>query len=235
MAESKRNILDLNTGFNVMINLYVIRYLYSHMDNKAKRFMDEGGQRKKSNDFYLEIGISRQRFQRILGGQRFEMSFKDRKYLSGKFNIGDEYFNGNGKAVELNLVSGTDWKAFFNHKYPGDGNAKKYGTWEPEKVLQERVGRVEKALSGLLGKNVVENTYGTDTAIYRIHYYWKNGTACIVDSNLTVFTRALERLQIEDWAEIENDIKKMEKYRRKLAEHAEYLRIVTEYKRVKKK
>ena len=47
MAEKKggRNILDITNGFHVMVNFYIMRYMYSHMDDKADGFCMEDGLR----------------------------------------------------------------------------------------------------------------------------------------------------------------------------------------------
>ena len=87
MGESKRYIMNKKNGFNVMVNMYIIRYLYSHVE-KSGRFMDGEDKRKKSIDFYKKvINISRQRMGRMLQGINFEMSADERKELCRIFYI----------------------------------------------------------------------------------------------------------------------------------------------------
>lgn len=227
MAESKRNLLNKDTGFNVMVNLYVIRYLFSHME-KAECFMDKNGKRKKSKDVYDILGITRQRMHRILHGEGFEMSKDNREKLKNLFDIEDEYFNKNGKMVEVHLITEEDWKFLFAVKYKVDLNV--FGS---SRQKAEHIEKIEKALERLLKKNVVENEYATDTAIYKIWYLWKNGVKHKEESNVDTFIRALDKLQIRDWIAIEDDLEKMEWCRGELLKHANYLRIVYEYKKVK--
>ena len=65
MAERKGNMANKDNAFNIMVNLYIIRYLYRHME-KASVFMDATGQRKKTIGFDIEVHLSRQRIINIL-------------------------------------------------------------------------------------------------------------------------------------------------------------------------
>lgn len=224
---SRRYILDKNTGLNVRINIYIIRYLFSHME-KAERFMDRKGERRKSIDFYNHIGISRQRMYRMLNGTNFEVSATDREELSRRFNISKDYFEKNGKVIEIHKIKTESWRIYLNERYEFAENSKL-----PHSKIKEAVNEVENGLKNMLKNNEIENQYDTTSALYRVYYYWKTGNTYINESKLRKFTKALNELKKEDWDEIENDLQQMERYRNLLLGHADYLRVIVEYKKIK--
>ena len=114
MAERKGNMANEKNAFNIMVNLYIRRYLYRYME-KASVFMDTTGQRKKSIGFDIEVHMSRQRIINILHG-RFMLT-EGIKQLSDKFNIEKKYFQANGKCIEIETLHEDNWKSFFNVNY----------------------------------------------------------------------------------------------------------------------
>ncbi len=117
MGESRRNILDFETGFNVRANLYIIRYLYYHM-KKADIFMMEGeGKRRKSVALKEYVPISRTRFRRIFDGENFEIASEDKRKISECFNISTEYFRKEGELIQIHGLTQEDWKCFFFQQY----------------------------------------------------------------------------------------------------------------------
>lgn len=230
MAKSKRNILNKNSAFNVMVNMYITRYIYSHID-KASVFMDEYAKRKKSIDFHAEVvGISRPRMGRILHGENFEMSSVDRERLSSMFGISEKYYEGGNSIMEIHLLQEMDWKCFFNEYFYTD-----FEIELPERVKDDSVLKVEQALNRLKKKGVIENEYDTDSPIYRVSYYFRNGVTYKEESRLTRFLKSLSDLQLSDWEEIEGDIEKLKYSSELLAKHNDYVNVVTRYKELKEK
>ena len=114
MAERKGNIKTQENVFNIMVNLYIIRYLYRHME-KAPVFMDATGQRKKTIGFDVEVNISRQRLMNIFRGTF--MLTEGIKLIYKKFGIDEKYFQTNGRCIEIKKLDEDDWKVFFNVNY----------------------------------------------------------------------------------------------------------------------
>lgn len=230
MAETKRYILDKNNGFNVIVNLYIIRYLYSHM-KKAVCFEIADSERKKSVDFYNRVvGITRQRMSRMLQGERFEMSADDRKRLSGMFGISEKYFERDGKCFQLGRLEQTDWKCYFNDRY-GAG----YNVYDYDRIKNRHIAKVEETLKGLCSKGALERDYETSTPVYYVYYYFKHGATYTEESNLTKFLKLLSQLSFSDWEEIEDNIDSLEHYQGLLEKHSHYVTVMAEYKRLKEK
>lgn len=225
MAERKGNITTQKNGFNVMVNLYIIRYLYRNME-KGAVFMDESGQRRKDKDFYVEINISRQLLNHIFDG-RFILT-KKIKQLSAKFAIEPEYFQTNGKYIQIDDLTEHDWKIFFKTKYKTDFKVPLTPTVSAENKI-----KIENALKRLVDANVIENTYSAETALFKVHYYWKNGVAYVPKSKLTKFITELQELKLVDWEEKEQNIGELKQYQKLLAKHADYLKKVIDYKEAK--
>lgn len=232
MAGVKRNLLDWENGFNIAVNAYIIRYMYSHMEDKAKVFMVEGSERRKSVDIYRVVGLNRQKISRMGKGQRFEMSQRDRETIVGKLGIEDEYFRAEGKYIELRAVNENDWKCYFESIYDVEARRglRARGT---EKEREESVKKVREALEEASREDIVHKEYGTNTAVYRIYYYFKNGAMYRQETRLTTFLKSLYNLQMTDWDAIEHDLNKMEKYSKKLGEHYKYLSVLLNYRRLK--
>lgn len=219
MAESKRYILDRANGINVMANLYIIRYLYHHID-KAECFLADDRRRRKSIDFYGEIlHMSRQRVQRVFRGDSFELSARHRNQLSNMFGIDEEYFLKNGKTMSIHLLDSLKWKLFFENRHNGTST----------NVDKE----IEKALKKLCEKDNIAQEYDTSTPIYRVYYYFKHGVRFQEESKIERFKKELLNLKLPDWEELENDIEQLEKCRDMLKKHYDYVKTVVDYKRMK--
>ena len=228
MADAQRYILNKNNGFNVMVNLYIIRFLYSHME-KADCFEVKGSMRKKSIDFYKSVvEISRQRMARMLCGGNFEMTSEDRKRLSNMFGISEKYFIKDGDCIQLGRLEENDWKCYFNERYCTGYNIPDF-----DRIKKRHISNVENILKELCKKGALERDYDTGTPIYHIFYYFKKGTTYIEESKLRKFLKALSQLSLSDWEEIEDDIDSLEHYQNILEKHNRYIKIVAEYKRLK--
>lgn len=228
MGESRRYIMNKKNGFNVMVNMYIIRYLYSHIE-KSSRFMDSENKKKKSIDFYENvIHISKPRMIRMLHGMDFEVSANERKELCRIFYIKEDYFLKNGLFMEVHLLDEIDWKCFFNEKYDT-----LFQLNLSNRVKQEKIKKVKENLKYLVKKDVIENEYEHDSPIYRIYHYFHKGNIYKEESRLTRFLRELSNLQLSDWEDIEMDIVELNKYQKMMAEHTNYITVITDYHNLK--
>lgn len=228
MAESKSNILNKKNGFNVMVNMYIIRYMYSHLD-KATAFKHKEAKRKKSISFNKEVmRISGPRMNNILHGVNFEMSANEVERFNSMFNISKEHFLKNGIVIEVYSLTVDDWKCYFNEFYYTD-----FEINIPKQAKKERIKKVEKKLKELVSKDTINHEYETDTAVYRIYYYFKNGVAYQEETRLTKFCKSLSQLKVSDWEEMEEDMELLEKYQGILSQHLHYINVTIDYKRLK--
>jgi len=229
MAVRRRYILNKETGFNVMVNLYIIRYLYSHLD-KAPGFMDYSGKRKKSIDLYSNIlKMSRQRVGRIFNGEKFEISAGERTHLSTLFGITEKHFESKGEIITIGMLTEQDWKCMFKYKY-----GVRYDIHLSNKGVQERTMRVDEVLKSISKGNAVERLYKPNTPIFNIYYYFRNGVKYSAISKLTEFLSLLSKFSLSDWKDIEDDLEQLEHYKKILDNHSDYLQAVISYKKYKR-
>lgn len=215
--------LDNITGFNIMVNLYILRYLYTRMDkNKGEgRF------------FYSDVvDISRQKFQKICNGIPFSFG-KDRcKALCRKFNISETYFSENGSIIEINGLDENAWKNYFNRHFPALGKWK-YQTTFATPVQQEKL---EEELVAILKKHskkgFIEETYKSTEAIFRIWYYFEKGATFTSVSNLDKFINDLSTIECTDWNVYAGNGEKLQTCIDVMQKHVRYmmaLKIIGEY------
>ncbi len=233
MAENKcnRNILDKETGFNVRTNLYIIRYLYYHM-KKAGMFMESGSyKRMKTVDLQDFIQISKPRLYRIFNGDRFELTARESANMIEIFNIRAEYFKKNGELIEISGITENDWYCFFGQTY-GEKSVKKLGVLPDE--MAEKAEKVQKALNELPKKDYIKNHYDTSHPLFRIHYYFEQGTTFKEFNRLQEFLESLKALKISDWKELADKPEDMKKYLQLLKKHYEYVDAYIKYREFEK-
>lgn len=243
MAEKKggRNILDITNGFHVMVNFYIMRYLYSHMNDKADGLGMYGNYLDmREESFYKTIGTTKQRTLRILHGERFEMTAEYVDLLVLRFGLERAYFDrggrndgnggtiGEGKFLEVASVSTEDWKCFFDAKYETD-----FLVTEDREEQQAAVERVKTGLERLTQIGTIENEYAKSSGIYKVYYYYKYGEPYREETALVRFKNAITALKLSDWEAIEDNSEEMDEYKKLLELHLNYLRIVSAYRRVK--
>ncbi|OIZ62714.1 hypothetical protein BLA28_20175 [Eisenbergiella tayi] len=229
MGKNTGAFMDKDSGFHVMVNMYIIRYLFSHME-KDSIFYKTGGKRKTNIDFYESIvaGISRDRIQKMFRGENFGISMEEKERLEEKFHISRTYFEKNGTMIEINTLDETDWKCLFHVRhYAG------YPLKLAEKAMEDRADKVIRVLNGLLKKGVIENTYDTESPLYRVWYYFHKGYAFMEESRMARFLKELEKLEIKDWDEIIGNMVKLEHYRELLSKHCEYINAVTAVRKMR--
>jgi len=218
--KSKSNILNKKNGFHTRVNLYIIRYLYYHM-KKADMFTVQGsGKRKTSVDLYNYIRISRQRFDRIFKGENFQMTKKESKDIAELFHISADYFKKESELVLVHGITKEDWECYFHEKY-GENSVEKIQ--KPPREIKNRAEKVKNAFLEIIKNDYIAKHYDTKTALYHIHYYFKNGVAYKEVSTLSKFLEALELLKISDWKELSDHPTEMKKYLPLLKNHYEYV------------
>ena len=221
----KRRVKRLNniTGFNIMVNLYILRYLYMHIDkNKGK-----------GSSFYSDIvDISRQKFQKICNGQPFTFGENRRKTLCKRFNIPEVYFIENGSIIEINGLDENAWKNYFNRHFTALGEWKyqtTFATPVQQKKMEEELVAILKKHSK---KGFIEGTYKSTEAIYKIWYYFEKGITFTPSSNLDRFIKDLSEIECTDWNVYARDSNALQKYIDILQNHVRYmmaLKIIGEY------
>ena len=78
-AERKHSKYMVNgdNGFHVIVNHFIMRYIYSHMKERSDDFSFisklDSEEEKKYLDFTVVVNTSRQRMSRLLEGNDFEM------------------------------------------------------------------------------------------------------------------------------------------------------------------
>ncbi|MCM1101156.1 MAG: hypothetical protein NC398_07200 [Acetatifactor muris] len=185
MADSKgtrksvKNLYDGNTGFPIIINLYVIKYLYYHI-KKADCFMDEDyGRKAKAYPIYGTRGfpVSRQRFDRIKKGHTFEFTRGEADSVTETYGIDNIYFRKTEPVpFEIKGISDAEWKCFYNIKYEGHyglpDDIKKLETVRQPEAIKKKSKKVEDALKGLAeGWEKLEH----DNPVYAVCYYFHYG------------------------------------------------------------
>lgn len=223
------NMIYLNkkNAFHIMANLYIIRYMYSHMI-KAECFMEKSS-RKKSKDFYKFIGMSCRRISNILNGYNFILKTKEIESLCNMFDVEEDYFTLKGKLMTIRELDEIDWKCFFNQKHEVG-----FEINLPKKVVAERASKVTETLYNMLKTGKVEAEYDINSPVYRIWYYFKHGYTYKEENNLSRFLKALSNLKISDWNEIEEDLEKMKFYGKMLEKHTNYVNAALLYKTEKR-
>lgn len=209
-----------------MVNLFIIRYLYSHLD-KAECFMEKS-LRKKSKNFYKLMNISSERMARILHGENFNLTINEKEKFCGMFHVKENFFMEKGAIMPIQSVNETDWKCFFHINYQV-----RFNVMPSEKEKKENTEYVVKNLKKLSKKGTIENNYDTESPIFRIWYYFKNGTPYNEESRLTRFLRELSNLSISDWDELEDNLSQMQRYGDLLEKHVTYIKAAITYKSMK--
>lgn len=211
----KSTAINKNDGFNIMVNLYIIRRIYRVLGkNKASTF--------KGVDYYKDVmEISRPRYGRICNGEQFQLPAEERKELCEMFNIDETYFKADGKIIEIHQVTENDWKCLLNYNYFVD-----YDVSLPRNKIEETAKRVDELISQSVKKKLIESTYSESDALFRIYYYFKKGTAYRTESQLTKFTRELGNMKISDWNEILQNKTQLQHYGELLDKHSRYIQAV---------
>lgn len=264
-AEKKkqnRNMLDEKSGFHVVVNFYIMRYIYSHMTGKHVTFRNDRGDTTKREsyiDFSVIVNTTRQRLNRMFQGYSFEMSSSRIQELVYQFGLSEDYFNGKAnsiqkaKYIEIDSLSLDDWKCFFNYKYTLLKERKKRKsageniTDKDIKQLRnvfyimgkdadkiERAKVVEKKLEDIFKNGWLNSRYDENTDVYKVYYYFKYNRKYGSKGVLENFKKTINSLKLSEWDAIEDQPKEMEEFIKRLEEHLEYIKTIKRYHEIKK-
>ena len=220
------------TGFYIRINLYIIRYFWNHLRNKAV-WGDE--------DIYSLLDISRQRFGRIIGGANFFMSPETVADISGKLGIDKKYLTvvqdkdntpddkamkPDDKIIHIDGVTFEDWKIAFSRLITMEANQKRM---EGDKVAlenhtkkeEEALNKIEGALSEHIADGFISDKYGKSAPLFRIYYYFSKGFTYKEGAYADHLINELSLLNMREWGE--RNIHELKKYQTILSKHLEYI------------
>lgn len=220
IAKCNRNLYDANTGLSIMINLYVIKYIYYHIQ-KADCFIEkkQNGKKAKSRQIYgQEIPMSRQRMDRINKGMSFEVTAGEADYIVSRFGIDMRYFRKEEPiAFQFDNIEDVDWKCFYNVRYDGDYNLPS-GYTKRESV--SRADKVENELRKLTDGNWEKSLKKTDP-IYAICYYFHYGKRFDELNKIETLRKSLEAVSYIDWEK--EDIEALKTDYLTLQKHCSYI------------
>lgn len=198
--KSVKNIYDGNTGFSLMINLYVIKYIYYHI-SKAPYFIDEAeqGMKKKSIPIYSTtyFPLSRQRLDRINQGKSFELTRGEAESIITAYGIDIKYFRKDDPlAFVIDGIDETDWKCFYNSNY--------YGKYPLPSALQNNKDDIEKNASKVTGvlKELVkhwEDKLKKDDPVFAVCHYFHYGQRFDRPSAIKTLRDILGGLDYREW------------------------------------
>lgn len=199
--KSVKNIYNENTGFAIRLNLYVIKYIYYHID-KADCFIDggESGKKRKSYPVYSTdmFPISRQRLDRINKGERFEFTRAEANTMAETYGIDIKYFRKDDPvAFGIEGIGETDWKCFYNCEYLCRYKLPVGVEKEGEDAVKKKAGRVKDALKGLAEK--WDKTLKKNDPLFAVCYYFRYGERADRPDTIENLKDILKRLDYTEW------------------------------------
>lgn len=214
--KSTRHLYDMESGFPLMINLFMIKYIYYHID-KHEKFIEkkEIGKKPKSVEIYQnELPMSRPRFDRINKGYRFELSIEESIFITDRYGIDMKYFRkDNPAAFALEGITQTEWKCFYNAEH-------KVGYELPRGYSEEAMGaKAEKVKAALrrLTERDWEKRIAKDDPLFAVCYYFHYGKRYDAPSNLDLFRERIKNIEFGDWdnadiGQLRDDLQILEKH-----------------------
>ena len=232
MAMGSSRAINPETGFHIRINLYIIRYFWNNIRNKA--VWGDG-------DIYSLLDISRQRFGRIIGGANFFMSPETVADISGKLGIDKKYLTvvkdkdnttedkdntPDDKIIHIDGVTFEDWKIAFSRLITMEANQKrmegdKVALENPTKKEEEALNKIEGALSEHIADGFISDKYGKSAPLFRIYYYFSKGFTYKEGAYADHLINELSLLNMREWGE--RNIHELKKYQTILSKHLEYI------------
>lgn len=199
--KSVKTLYNGNTGLSIMINLYVIKYIYYHID-KARCFIDEDerGKKRKSYPIYSTdmLPVSRQRLDRINKGKYFEFSRAEANSITETFGIDMKYFRKDDPiAFEIDGIDEKHWKCFYRTKYEVNYELRFDFESEGKDIVERLAQEVEDKLKNLSGD--WEQKLKCDDPIYAICYYFKHGERFDRQNTVKSIKDILSKLDYREW------------------------------------
>ena len=198
---SVKNLYDGSTGLSIMINLYVIKYIYYHID-KARCFIDEDerGKKRKSYPVYCTdmLPVSRQRLDRINKGKTFEFTRAEANSITETFGIEMKYFRKDEPvAFKIGDIDESDWKCFCNSRYEGKYDLTLDFKNEGEDIVEKKGNTVENALKKIsVGW---EKMLNRDDPVFAICYYFHYGERFDRPNAIKNLKDILSSLDYREW------------------------------------
>lgn len=196
--KSVKHLYNKDTGLPIMINLYVIKYIYYHIE-KADLFIEEKkeGKKAKAHPIYQnELPMSRQRFDRINKGMRFEITTKEATSITETFGIDIKYFRrDNPVAFDIEGIDITDWKCFYNVHYNNEYNL---SSNIDSDGCKKRAEIVEDTLKKLV-KTDWDHRLGKDNPLFAVCYYFHYGKRSDRPNSIKILKEALKQLDYKEW------------------------------------
>ena len=230
MAMGSSRAITPETGFHIRIKVYIIRYFWNNIRNKAVW---------GNEDIYSLLGISRQRFGRIIGGVNFVMSPVTVADISGKLGIDKKYLTvvqdkntpddkamkPDDKIIHIDGVTFEDWKIAFSRLITMEANQKrmegdKVALENPTKKEEEALNKIEGALSEHIADGFISDKYGKRAPLFRIYYYFSKGVTYKEGDYAEHLINELNSLNVRGWRQIDTDT--LKKYQKAFSEHLEY-------------
>ena len=231
LRRSNKHLYDMNTGLPIMINLYVIKYLYYHID-KHNRFIEsrEKGKKPKAYPIYQnELPISRQRFDRINKGATFEVSTGESVFITDRYGIDIKYFRkDNPDTFAIEGITQTDWKCFYNHKYnvgyelPSGYN---------KEIIKTKAEKIEKVLKQIANSDW-EDRIAKDNPLYAVCYYFHYGKRYDAPSNIDLLRERIHSVSFREWDSV--DIQQLEKDCLIMEKHCKYIQSLITLNKLRK-
>lgn len=199
--KSVKTLYDGNTGLSIMINLYVIKYIYYHID-KARCFIDEDerGKKTKSYPIYCTdmLPVSRQRLDRINKGKRFEFSRAEANSITETFGIEMKYFRKDDPiAFEIDGIDETSWKCFYKSRYDVDYDLHIDFENEGDDIVEQLKQEVEDKLKEL--SMDWEQKLKCDNPLFAICYYFHYGERFDRPNTIGNLKEILSTLDYREW------------------------------------
>ncbi len=203
MAEGKKprksvkNLYNGHSGLPIMINLYVIKYIYYHI-KKADYFMDESAGRKaKAIPIYGTdcFPVSRQRFDRINKGITFEFTKSEADRVTETYGIDKIYFRKiEPVAFEIMGIGDIEWKCFYKHRYAGLYELPSH--IKNDEAVKRNATKVEDTLKGLVADwEELEH----DDPVYAICHYFHYGERFDKPDIIKNLKEILSMIEFRQW------------------------------------
>lgn len=221
--KSKRNIYNQGEGIEIRANLYVIKYIYYHI-NKARCFYIESerekGKKRISRSLYSDyLNISRQRFDRINNNYVFELTQSAMKDIIQQFGIGEEYFRKEDPVFfKIDGISSEDWKQFYDERH-----ARLEEKVSQETCSEEAITKINEKLKKLVksdwNKNVADKT-----GVYAVLYFFSFGKTWDARSKIEAAMEMLTTINVMEWDDVAlKKLDKIKEYKDLLEKHYMYV------------
>lgn len=198
--KSVKNLYNGNSGLSIMINLYVIKYIYYHI-KKADCFMDKNVKDRRKAKAYPIYGtrgfpVSRQRFDRINKGYTFEFAKDEADGVTETYGIDKIYFRKlEPVAFEITGIGDIEWKCFYNNKYEGLYELPDHIRGR-ETIIKEKATKVENTLKSLVaGWEKLEH----EDPVYAICHYFHYGERFDKPDIISNLKEILSVIEYREW------------------------------------